>query len=106
MKIILVSFSETGVPVAQVKKYPLRSQVRLGILGTAPTNSVSIATTTQTQRRGGITVVPKKKAKVAASTRNLGKCCAHSVLHYSVVVKRHFAQALETSFLFVLYVIC
>ncbi|PNF34561.1 E3 ubiquitin-protein ligase TRIP12 [Cryptotermes secundus] len=65
--------TETGVPVAQVKKYPLRSQVRLGISETAATtNSVSIATTTQTQRRGGITVVPKKKAKVADSTRNLG----------------------------------
>ncbi|XP_069701943.1 E3 ubiquitin-protein ligase TRIP12 isoform X2 [Periplaneta americana] len=53
-----------------VKKYPLRSQVRLSNCGVA-TNSVSTATTTQTQRRG-ITVVPKKKAKVADSTRNLG----------------------------------
>ena len=55
----------------QVKKYPLRSQVRLSDCGTA-TNSVSLTTTSQTQRRG-ITVVPKKKAKVADSTRNLGK---------------------------------
>jgi len=71
-------FSEASVPVSQVKKYPLRSQVRLSNCGTA-TNIVNIGTTTQSQRRG-ITVVPKKKAKVADSTRNLGKYSAHSVL--------------------------
>ncbi|XP_021937421.1 E3 ubiquitin-protein ligase TRIP12 isoform X3 [Zootermopsis nevadensis] len=60
----------TSIPVSQVKKYPLRSQVRLSACGTA-TNSVNIATITQSQRRS-ITVVPKKKAKVADSTRNLG----------------------------------
>ncbi|PSN54376.1 hypothetical protein C0J52_11316 [Blattella germanica] len=61
---------ESSLPSVQVKKYPLRSQVRLSDCGTA-TNSVSLATTTQSQRRG-ITVVPKKKAKVADATRNLG----------------------------------
>jgi len=59
----LILFLETSVPLGPVKKYPLRSQVRLGNCGTT-TSSVSIVTTTQSQRRS-ITVVPKKKAKVA-----------------------------------------